>query len=387
MENRILRGAELVASLDRRHISICAEQRERLREIAELDKLEWFTRDGCRDMASWVAGRYSISKWEAHRWVAAAHALEDLPLISDALETGRLSLQKAVELTRFATAETEKKLISWAVRVSPRAIRTRADRETRVDPEDVKDVERLRYVRWWFEDHSMGLDGRFPAAQGAAIVKAISRLADQLPDLPDDDLPDEFVILDEDKVDQRRADALYLIASAHTNMDADEDRAAVVVHKRLPDSDCEGWAELERGVVLGPDVERRISCDSRLQFVLTDAEGNPLGIGRTSRNVPLWLERLVRERDGWECTFRGCGMTSFLKSHHIWHWEDGGPTDLPNLVTVCHGHHKLVHEFGWRVALNGTMAEWYRPSGARFEPGPDPPEQLSLGPPDDDMAA
>ena len=379
MENRILRGTELVASLDRRHISICAEQRERLREIAELDNLEWWKRDGCQDMATWVAGRYSISKWEAHRWVRAAHALEELPLTSEALSTGRLSPQKIVELTRFATAATEKELISWAARVSPRAIRRRADRENRPDPEDARDAERERYVRWWFEDHSMGLDGRFPAVQGAAIAKAISRLADQLPDLPDDDLPDDLVILDEDKVGQRRADALYLIASAHSDKDSDVDRATVVVHRRLPDPDCDGWAELERGPVLDPEVERRICCDARLQFVLTDADGNALGVGRTSRNVPLGLERLVRHRDGCECTFSGCGMATFLESHHIWHWEDGGGHELPNLVTVCHFHHKLVHEFGWRVALNGTMAEWYRPSGARFEPGPDPPEQLSIG--------
>ena len=379
MENRILRGAELVASLDRRHAVICHEQKQRLSEIAELDNLGWWKRDGCRDMASWVAGRYSISKWEAHRWVAAAHALEDLPLTSDALSTGRLSLQKVVELTRFASPKTEKKLIAWAARVSPRAIRRRADRETRPDPEDAKEAERTRYLRWWFEDHSLGLDGRFPAAQGAAIVKAISRLADQLPDLPDDELPEDFVILDDDKVDQRRADALYLIASAHSGKDSDEDRATVVVHRRLPDADCDGWAELERGPVLDPEVERRISCDARLQFVLTDADGNALGVGHTSRNVPLGLERLVRHRDGCECTFSGCGMATFLESHHIWHWEDGGGHELPNLVTVCHFHHKLVHEVGWRVALNGTMAEWYRPSGARFEPGPDPPEQLSIG--------
>ncbi len=37
--------------------------------------------------------------------------------------TGTLSLDKVVELTRFATGATEKELIAWARRVTPAAIR------------------------------------------------------------------------------------------------------------------------------------------------------------------------------------------------------------------------------------------------------------------------
>ncbi|MBW3594409.1 MAG: HNH endonuclease, partial [Actinobacteria bacterium] len=376
-----LSDAELVARTDARHVRICSEQLDQLRDFVHIDTRRLWQRDGCRDMAGWISGRYGYSPWEARRWTAAAHSLENLTLISDALAAGRLSLPKVLELARFADPETEKKLVSWAKRVSPRTIRRRADRETRPDPEDAKEAERGRFVRWWFDDNTMWLEGRFPAAQGAGIAKAVQRFADQLPEIPDDDLPEDVVVLDDDLVDQRRADALYLIASTHSATDADEDRATVVVHKKLPDaSDPREWTELDRGVVLDPEVGRRISCDARLQFVLTDADGNPLGIGRTSRDVPLWLERLVRERDGWECSFAGCGMTTFLKSHHIWHWEDGGPTDLSNLVTVCHAHHKLVHEFGWRVRLNGSIPEWFRPNGRRFDPGPDPPNPLQLDP-------
>jgi hypothetical protein len=47
----------------------------------------------------------------------------------------------------------------------------------------------------------------------------------------------------------------------------------------------------------------------------------------------------------------------FLKAHHIWHWELGGPTDYDNLVLVCLFHHKLAHEGGWSVCLKGRMAE------------------------------
>ncbi|MCV7086412.1 HNH endonuclease, partial [Mycolicibacter hiberniae] len=32
-----------------------------------------------------------------------------------------------------------------------------------------------------------------------------------------------------------------------------------------------------------------------------------------------------------------------LHAHHIRHWEDGGETELANLVLVCPYHHRLHH--------------------------------------------
>lgn len=71
-------------------------------------------------MAHWLSMRYGISDWKARRWIAAAHALEGLPRISEAFASGELGIDKVVELTRFATAETEGRLITWAQRVSGR---------------------------------------------------------------------------------------------------------------------------------------------------------------------------------------------------------------------------------------------------------------------------
>src|SRR6266508_2356946 len=65
-------------------------------------------------MAHWLGMRYGISDWKAHRWIAAAHALEDLPLMSEAFCPGELGIDKVVALTRFATPKTEARLIPWA---------------------------------------------------------------------------------------------------------------------------------------------------------------------------------------------------------------------------------------------------------------------------------
>jgi hypothetical protein len=133
----------------------------------------------------------------------------------------------------------------------------------------------------------------------------------------------------------------------------------------------------EDGVV-HPEIGRRLSCDARLQVVLEDSAGNALGIGRAGRNIPAWLMRQLRYRDH-GCTFPGCGTRAFLQAHHIVHWEHGGATDLANLTLTCCFHHKLVHEHGWKVALDeASVAMWFRPSGRRYDPGPDPPRQLDI---------
>ena len=43
------------------------------------------------------------------------------------------------------------------------------------------------------------------------------------------------------------------------------------------------------------------------------------------------------------CAVPGCGATRGLHAHHIRHWQDGGATELDNLVLVCPYHHRLHH--------------------------------------------
>jgi HNH endonuclease len=65
----------------------------------------------------------------------------------------------------------------------------------------------------------------------------------------------------------------------------------------------------------------------------------------------------VKYRDGYRCTFPGCGAKRFVEVHHIVAWSNG-PTDLPNLMCVCSFHHDLLHQHDWHAALGaaGTAA-------------------------------
>ena len=50
---------------------------------------------------------------------------------------------------------------------------------------------------------------------------------------------------------------------------------------------------------------------------------------------------MVRDR---HCPEPGCTLgPAFCEAHHIWHWEDGGPTNLDNLKLLCWYHHRKHH--------------------------------------------
>lgn len=94
----------------------------------------------------------------------------------------------------------------------------------------------------------------------------------------------------------------------------------------------------------------------------------PIGVGHTSYNAPRWLRRQVLFKHRHECAFPGCEMRRHLHLHHMTPWPLG-PTDLDNLIPLCPFHHKLVHEYRWRIDLDPAGApRWFRQDGSRFDP-------------------
>jgi hypothetical protein len=162
-----------VIAADAANALMGAAQRDLLDMIAQIDRCEASRGGGARDLAHWVGMRYGISAWKAHRWVAAAHALAELPVTAQALGSGRLGIDKVVELTRFATAETERGLVRWAATVSCGAIRRRADLMSRLDLQEDRDAERDRSLAWWYSEKGRRwhLQAELPAASGAVVVR------------------------------------------------------------------------------------------------------------------------------------------------------------------------------------------------------------------------
>jgi hypothetical protein len=78
------------------------------------------------------------------------------------------------------------------------------------------------------------------------------------------------------------------------------------------------------------------------------------------------MRRALKARDR-GCRWPGCTTKRHLHAHHVVFWSKGGPTALSNLVTVCHAHHRLVHEGGWDLRLERSGAvRVFTPDGAEL---------------------
>ena len=121
-------------------------------------------------------------------------------------------------------------------------------------------------------------------------------------------------------------------------------------------------AETETGTRLPTEAVRRLACDGRIEWVL-ESGGRAVGIGRRGRQVPGAIGRMLRHRDV-GCRFPGCERKRWVQAHHLVHWADGGATNLGNLMLLCHAHHRLIHEGGWRTSGRpGRDLRFHDPTG------------------------
>ena len=47
------------------------------------------------------------------------------------------------------------------------------------------------------------------------------------------------------------------------------------------------------------------------------------------------------------------------------HWANSGPTELDNLISLCHFHHHSVHEGGWNIITTEHGWAFHDPAGNR----------------------
>ena len=341
----------------------CAIRRTLVEVIAAHDRTESWIEDGATSMTAWLTAQLGVAHGTASQMVTVGSALEELPAIAEAFGEGRLSWDKTRSLARFATIENEQALSEEAQGLTAAQVQTLARRMHM--PNEADQAHTKRSVRtWWDRDRQwFHLHGRLPGADGALVEKALERAEASVPRSAHNQVYEP--------IDMRLADALVDIASTRVGSDPDPDRANLVVHVDLGSLVAGGGvAEIEAGPTITAKTARRLACDARLQTVLEGPDGLPVGIGRISRTIPVWLNRQIRQRDQ-GCRFPGCGRTRWVHAHHLVHWANGGPTDLDNLATLCVYHHRLVHDGGWKIegCPNGDLI-FIRPNGRSYQPRP-----------------
>ena len=358
------RRADDIEQLDRAFVVMTGASAAALRSIAVVDRQKLWRRDGATSMTSWLAARYDLAWGTAREWVLVARAVTRLPAIAGAYEQGLLSWDKLRPLARVATPETDEEWAMRARRLRPSTLWREARRHARMQPKDAEAIHRSRGLRlsWDLERPVLWLEGSLGAEQGTALEAALARHAERVPRDPDAAIPEEA----------RLADAMVEAVASGDGGAGPE--ATVVIHadarvvagRERPRGP---WlAETEGGHRLSADAVRRLACGGRIEWVLEE-EGRPVGIGRQGRAVPGQLLRVLRHRDR-TCRFPGCERRRWVQAHHLVHWADGGATTLDNLVLLCHFHHRLIHEGGWRTSGHpGRDLRFHDPTGRPLRTG------------------
>ncbi len=318
--------------------------------IRQFDEEKLWGLPGLCSCAHWLNFKCGIGMNAAREKVRVANALPKLQKISEAFSKGELSYSKVRAMTRVANEDNEDFLMMIARHGSAHHVESLVAKYRRAvrlqDTELANKQYAERSAHYYFDDDgAFVMNARFPAEQGALILKALDLAIDQEDVTAETSQPRA-------SFSARRADAIAEMAESYlANGPASSstaDRYQVMIHVTAETDNGAKTTNnyLENGPHVSAETSRRIACDSSISILHEDQNGQPLNIGRKSRVIPPAMRRALRARDE-GCRFPGCTHKYFIDGHHIRHWADGGETSLENLVQLCRHHHRLVHEGGF----------------------------------------
>jgi hypothetical protein len=305
-----------------------------------------------------------------------ANAMEDLPVIADAIDQGSLSFSGARELTRIVTPETQQawldaaedkssrqieemvrghkpgdlpsdapdpalrtKVLRFEVKLSTAALERQAKKK--LEKERGERLDDDAFVRALFLRVLEGTDGR--AVSGANDGGA------------NDGGANDGGANDGGANDGRANDGHANDGRANENAerrDGNEGDATMPANRGCADGrsryqiavticrECKrGWHDVGGECAeLSPAAIECAQCDGRDIGSIDDDK-----IYRAKQKIPPAVRRKVFARDRHRCAVPGCRSTN-LDVHHILELMYGGKHELSNLITLCEAHHLALHE-------------------------------------------
>ncbi|WP_156749403.1 HNH endonuclease signature motif containing protein, partial [Mycobacterium sp. E1747] len=314
--------------------------------VAEIDRDGLWGNTGARSIPALVAWKTGCSPANAHTIATVAGRVEEFPRCAQGMREGRLSLDQVGVIAARAGEGSDEHYAGLAAVATVNQLRTAVKLEPRPEPDARLEPERSitktadeDFTCWRIKlprDDAATFDAALASHRDALIAAWKHDRGDgaseSAPPLPG--TVEAFLRLVEAGWD---AEAARRPHGQHTT---------VVVHV---DADTRA-AALHLGPLLSDAERQYLTCDATCE-VWFERNGQPIGAGRATRTVNRRLRRALEHRHR-SCAVPGCGATRGLHAHHIRHWEDGGPTELTNLVLVCPYHHRAHHR--GLITISGT---------------------------------
>src|SRR5882757_6212752 len=298
--------------------------------VAQVDRDELCGATGARSVAALVAWKIGSSSGNAHTIATVASRLEEFPRCAQGMREGRLSLDQVGVIAARAGEGSDEHYAELARCATVNQLRTAVKLEPRPEP-DPRPEPQSSITKTSDEEFTCWRI-KLPHLEAAKFDAALASHRDGL--------------IAEWKLDHENRGPATDIAPplpgtveafmrlVEAGWDAEVARrphghhTTVVVHVDVE----QRAAALHLGPLLSEAERQYLTCDATCE-VWFERDGEVIGSGRATRVISRRLRRALEYRHP-TCAVPGCGATRGLHAHHIVHWEDGGLTELFNLVLV-----------------------------------------------------
>lgn len=316
--------------------------------VAEIDREGLCGATGARSVAALMAWKLGWSAGNARTVTAVADRVEEFPRCVQGLRAGRLSLDQVGVIAARAGAGSDEHYAQLAQVATVTQLRTAVALEPRPEPD--AGPQQGPAITKSSDEHFACWRVRLAHPDAAKFEAALQSHRDALVAEWKQDRGDGERVSETAPPVPGTLEAFMRLVETGWDVDAARRphgmQTTVVVHVDV----TQPAAALHLGPLL-TDAERGyLTCDATGE-VWFERAGEVIGAGRTTRLISRRLRRALEHRDR-ACVVPGCGATRGLQAHHVRHWQDGGPTELSNLVLVCPYHHRLHHQGG--ITLTGS---------------------------------
>ena len=309
--------------------------------VAEIDHDELCGATGARSVAALVAWKIGSSSANARAISTVARRLEAFPRCAQGMREGRLSLDQVGVIAARAGEGSDEHYAELARVATVNQLRTAVSLEPRPEPEPDRRPEPRPSITKTSDEQFSCWRIKLPHPDAATFDAALASHRDALIAEWKRDHGEGDGAVDQRPPLPSTGEAFMRLVEAGWDAEAARrphgQHTTVVVHVDV--------AQRAAALHLGPlltDAERAyLTCDATCE-VWFERDGEVIGSGRATRQINRRLRRALEHRHP-TCAVPGCGATRGLHAHHIVHWEDGGLTELVNLVLVCPYHHRLHH--------------------------------------------
>lgn len=306
---------------------------------------------GYGSLHAYASEKLGLSANRINRYIRLMEDLRELPRIRTALLRGRLGWTKVRVIVRVASPMNEGAWLKAALQMSRREleakilesrnVRRRDGRQpelmacqpSKKPPKDASQGRASKVFR--SPDPALSDEGKTSVtfrlsatelARYEALIEKLHKLGRIRPGTP-------------------RQEILLMALSALADASATVPRGTVAtkthIHIRKDSGSGAAFCQTQRG-------PKKLSR-AELEAAQCDAVINEPGKPNRSTIRPS-VKEAVLTRDNHQCRAPGCSNTHFLEIHHIVARQKGGANDPKNLVTVCSGCHRLIHEGKIHVA-------------------------------------